>query len=146
MSGPVSAAPTRDRTDGVPSATAVADRPTVPPAPPARPPAAPPAPSAAPAGGSGWMIPVMLLVIGNFMAVLDVTIVNVAVPAIQKDFGGSLDDVLWIATAYTLMLGIVVPVSSWLGERFGLTNVYIMSLAGFAAGSALCGSPATSAR
>jgi EmrB/QacA subfamily drug resistance transporter len=85
------------------------------------------------------MIPVIVLVIGNFMAVLDVTIVNVAVPAIQKDFGGSLEDVLWIATAYTLMLGVVVPLSSWLGERFGLTWVYIMSLAGFAVGSALCG-------
>lgn len=85
------------------------------------------------------MIPVIVLVIGNFMAVLDVTIVNVAVPAIQKDFGGSLEDVLWIATAYTLTLGVVVPLSSWLGERFGLTWVYIMSLAGFAVGSALCG-------
>jgi EmrB/QacA subfamily drug resistance transporter len=85
------------------------------------------------------MLPVLVLVIGNFMAVLDVTIVNVAVPAIQKDFGGSLDDVLWIATAYTLMLGIVVPVSSWLGDRLGLTRVYVMSLVGFALGSALCG-------
>ncbi|HWN35651.1 MAG TPA: AsnC family transcriptional regulator [Pseudonocardia sp.] len=60
---------------------------------------------------------------------LDITIVNVAVPSIQKDFGGSLDDVLWIATAYTLMLGVVVPLSSWLGERLGLTVVYILSLA-----------------
>jgi len=86
-----------------------------------------------------WLLPVILLVVGNFMAVLDVTIVNVAIPAIQKDFGGSLDDVLWIATAYTLMLGVVVPLSSWLGERFGLTLVYVLSLAGFAVGSALCG-------
>jgi EmrB/QacA subfamily drug resistance transporter len=85
------------------------------------------------------LLPVLVLVVGNFMAVLDVTIVNVAVPAIQKDFGGSLDDVLWIATAYTLMLGVVVPVSSWLGERFGLARVYVWSLAGFAVGSALCG-------
>jgi EmrB/QacA subfamily drug resistance transporter len=82
---------------------------------------------------------VLVLVVGNFMAVLDVTIVNVAVPAIQQDFGGSLDDVLWIATAYTLMLGVVVPLSSWLGERFGLTTVYVASLAGFAVGSVLCG-------
>jgi EmrB/QacA subfamily drug resistance transporter len=73
------------------------------------------------------------------MAVLDVTIVNVAVPSIQKDFGGALDDVLWIATAYTLMLGLVVPVSGWLGDRLGLTLVYVLSLAGFAVGSALCG-------
>jgi EmrB/QacA subfamily drug resistance transporter len=86
-----------------------------------------------------WLLPVVLLVIGNFMAVLDVTIVNVAIPSIQRDFGGSLDDVLWIATAYTLMLGVVVPLSSWLGERFGLTVIYTLSLAGFAIGSALCG-------
>lgn len=114
-----------------------------PPNPPVSPPAAPaPAAPAAPqteTAQAHWMIPVIVLVIGNFMAVLDVTIVNVAVPAIQKDFGGSLEDVLWIATAYTLMLGVVVPLSSWLGERFGLTWVYIMSLAGFAVGSALCG-------
>lgn len=88
---------------------------------------------------NGWLVPVVVLTVGNFMAVLDITIVNVAVPAIQKDFGGSLDDVLWIATAYTLMLGVVVPLSSWLGERFGLTRVYITALAGFALGSLFCG-------
>jgi EmrB/QacA subfamily drug resistance transporter len=82
---------------------------------------------------------VLVLTVGNFMAVLDITIVNVAIPAIQKDFGGSLDDTLWIATAYTLMLGVVVPVSSWLGERFGLTWVYIVSLTAFALGSLFCG-------
>lgn len=109
-------------------------------APPRVPPAAAPPAGTSPAGTSAnWLLPVLVLVIGNFMAVLDVTIVNVAVPAIQKDFGGSLDDVLWIATAYTLMLGVVVPLSSWLGERFGLTQVYILSMAGFAVGSALCG-------
>ncbi|MDT7593083.1 MAG: hypothetical protein QOH45_2614 [Pseudonocardiales bacterium] len=125
------------------AATAVARRPrpataepVVPPPSPA-PRATPPAPQSR--GGGGWLLPVLVLVVGNFMAVLDVTIVNVAVPAIQKDFGGSLDDVLWIATAYTLMLGVVVPVSSWLGERFGLARVYVWSLAGFAVGSALCG-------
>ena len=86
-----------------------------------------------------WLLPVLILTLGNFMAVLDITIVNVAVPAIQKGFGGSLDDVLWIATAYTLMLGVVVPVSGWLGDCFGLGRIYLLSLLGFAAGSALCG-------
>jgi MFS family permease len=79
-----------------------------------------------------------VLVVGMFMSVLDVTIVNVAVPAIQTDFGGSLRDVLWIATAYTLTLGVVVPVSGWLGDRFGLRRVYLLALLGFAAGSPLC--------
>ncbi|MDT7655496.1 MAG: hypothetical protein QOF38_211, partial [Pseudonocardiales bacterium] len=134
--------PASDRT-APGAATAVARRPrpataepvVPPPSPAPRP--TPPAPQSR--GGGGWLLPVLVLVVGNFMAVLDVTIVNVAVPAIQKDFGGSLDDVLWIATAYTLMLGVVVPVSSWLGERFGLARVYVWSLAGFAVGSALCG-------
>jgi EmrB/QacA subfamily drug resistance transporter len=85
------------------------------------------------------LVSVLVLVVGNFMAVLDVTIVNVAVPRIQGDFGGSIDDVLWIATAYTLMLGVVVPVSSWLGDRFGLSQVYWASLAAFGVSSALCG-------
>ena len=86
-----------------------------------------------------WGLPVAMLVVGMFMSILDVTIVNVAIPAIQKDFGGSLDDVLWVATAYTLTLGVVVPVTSWLGDRFGLTNLYIGSLLAFAACSGLCG-------
>ncbi|WP_445187436.1 MDR family MFS transporter [Pseudonocardia sp. Cha107L01] len=125
------------------AATAVARRPragtTEPVVPPPSPAPRPTPPAPRSRGGGGWLLPVLVLVVGNFMAVLDVTIVNVAVPAIQKDFGGSLDDVLWIATAYTLMLGVVVPVSSWLGERFGLARVYVWSLAGFAVGSALCG-------
>lgn len=85
-----------------------------------------------------WALALAVLVVGMFMSVLDVTIVNVAVPAIQTDFGGSLPDVLWIATAYTLTLGVVVPVSSWLGDRFGLRKIYLLALLGFAAGSALC--------
>jgi EmrB/QacA subfamily drug resistance transporter len=106
---------------------------------PPRPAAAPPAPPTAKPEGPGWLLAVVVLVVGNFMAVLDITIVNVAVPSIQGDFGGSLDDVLWIATAYTLMLGVVVPLSSFLGDRFGLSYVYVYSLAGFAVCSALCG-------
>jgi EmrB/QacA subfamily drug resistance transporter len=99
----------------------------------------PPSESSPPIARNNWLVPVLVLLIGNFMAVLDVTIVNVAVPSIQKDFGGALDDVLWISTSYTLMLGLVVPVSGWLSVRFGLTPIYALSLAGFAAGSALCG-------
>jgi EmrB/QacA subfamily drug resistance transporter len=87
----------------------------------------------------GWLAAVVVLTVGNFMAVLDVTIVNVAVTAIQKDFGASTDNVLWIATAYTLMLGVVVPASGWLGDRLGLHRTYVLSLLGFAVGSALCG-------
>ncbi|MGH8964118.1 MAG: DHA2 family efflux MFS transporter permease subunit, partial [Actinomycetes bacterium] len=86
-----------------------------------------------------WVVPMLVLIVGMFMSVLDVTIVNVAIPAIQDDLGTTTEDVLWIATAYTLTLGVVVPLSSWLGDTFGLTRTYMATLLGFAVGSALCG-------
>jgi EmrB/QacA subfamily drug resistance transporter len=86
-----------------------------------------------------WVRPIVIVAVGMFMGLLDVTIVNVAVPAIQKDFGGSLDDVLWIATAYTLVLGVVVPLTGWLGDRMGLTKLYVAAVVVFAACSGLCG-------
>ncbi len=101
--------------------------------------AAPPAAPAPPAAAAKWGLPLAVLIAGMFMSVLDVSIVNVAVPAIQKDFGATTDEIQWVATAYSLALGVVVPVSAWLGERFGLARLYVMSLLAFGAGSALCG-------
>src|SRR5690606_33578625 len=86
-----------------------------------------------------WGVALAVLVAGMFMSILDVTIVNVAIPTIQNDFGTTVEDVQWVANAYTLALGVVVPVSAWLGDRFGLGRVYVLSVLGFAAGSALCG-------
>jgi EmrB/QacA subfamily drug resistance transporter len=86
-----------------------------------------------------WPLNLAIVVIGIFMTILDVTIVNVAVPAVQREFGGSLEDVLWITTAYTLTLGVCIPLSSWLGDRIGVTRLYIIALIGFAFGSGLCG-------
>jgi EmrB/QacA subfamily drug resistance transporter len=88
---------------------------------------------------TGWRIPLAVLIGGMFMSVLDVSIVNVAIATIQSDFGGSTADVAWVTTAYSLVLGVIVPASAWLGDRFGLDRVYMIALAGFAAGSALCG-------
>lgn len=86
-----------------------------------------------------WGLPLAVLVAGMFMSVLDTSIVNVALPAIQKQFGVGLEDSQWVTTGYLLMLGVVVPVSPWLSDRFGLTRVYNLALLLFAAGSALCG-------
>ncbi|MGH3669373.1 MAG: MFS transporter, partial [Pseudonocardiaceae bacterium] len=81
----------------------------------------------------------MVLVVGMFMSVLDLSIVNVAIPTIQNDFGVTTDDVQWVVTGYALALGVVVPATAWLGDRFGLSRVYTLALLAFAAGSALCG-------
>ncbi|HTK61038.1 MAG TPA: DHA2 family efflux MFS transporter permease subunit, partial [Pseudonocardia sp.] len=73
------------------------------------------------------------------MSVLDTSIVNVAISAMSKEFGSSTDQIQWVSTAYTLCLGVVVPASAWLGERFGPRRVYLVSLLAFALASALCG-------
>ncbi|MGH3719115.1 MAG: DHA2 family efflux MFS transporter permease subunit [Pseudonocardiaceae bacterium] len=88
---------------------------------------------------AGWGLPLAVLIAGMFMSVLDTSIVNVALPTIQKQFGVGLEDSQWVTTAYLLTLGVVVPASPWLSDRFGLTRVYNLALLAFAAGSALCG-------
>jgi EmrB/QacA subfamily drug resistance transporter len=84
-------------------------------------------------------VPLAVVVIGMFMSVLDTSIVNVAIPTIQKEYGVTSDDIEWISTAYTLCLGVVVPTSAWLGERLGLRRMYLISLLSFSFFSALCG-------
>jgi EmrB/QacA subfamily drug resistance transporter len=103
-----------------------------------------PLPSAGPAvapqpPGRVWLIPLAVLVVGSFMSVLDTSIVNVAIPKMQFELNAAPDDVQWIATAYTLALGVVVPLTTWLAQRFGPGRLYAYSLLGFALTSALCG-------
>jgi EmrB/QacA subfamily drug resistance transporter len=92
-----------------------------------------------PAASRGWGVPLAVLIIGMFMSILDTSIVNVAIPTIQKEFGSTTEDIQWITTAYTLCLGIVVPTTAWLGDRIGLKQIYLLSLVSFSVASALCG-------
>jgi EmrB/QacA subfamily drug resistance transporter len=87
----------------------------------------------------GWRLALAVLIVGVFMSILDITIINVAISTIQDEFGVSTDEAQWVVTAYALTEGVVVPASAWLGDRFGLRRVYMLALLGFAAGSALCG-------
>ncbi|HEY2206295.1 MAG TPA: MDR family MFS transporter [Pseudonocardia sp.] len=114
-------------------------RPT--PAPPDRTPPEGPAPSrpAAADGPARWGLPLVVLIVGMFMSVLDTSIINVAVPVIQKQFSVTTDDIQWVSTSYSLCEGVVVPASAWLGERFGLRRLYLWALVLFSAFSALCG-------
>ena len=114
------------------------------PAPAAAPPAAvepdrAPAPAPSPAPSGGWGLPLVVLIVGMFMSILDTSIVNVAIPTMQNAFGTTTDEIQWIATSYTLVLGVVVPLSAWLSDRFGPARTYNVALLTFAAGSALCG-------
>src|SRR5947209_778012 len=86
-----------------------------------------------------WALPLAVLIAGMFMAMLDISVINVAIPTIQNEFGAPISDVQWVITGYALAEGVVVPVSAWFGDRFGLARVYNLALLGFVGGSALCG-------
>ncbi len=103
--------------------------------PPSKPPTPPP-PPAPPA--TGWGLPLAVLITGMFMSVLDLSIVNVAIPSIRKDLGASIESVQWISTAYSLTEGVMVPASAWLGARFGLKRLYVALIVLFTIASLLC--------
>ncbi len=76
--------------------------------------------------------------VGLFMALLDVTIVNVALPSIQKDLNASFSDLQWVIDAYALAFAVILVTSSRLGDIFGRKRIFILGLAVFSIGSLLC--------
>jgi len=79
------------------------------------------------------------VMIGTFMAVLDATIVNVALSKIMATFGVPVDKVEWVLTAYLLVFGVMLPTSGWIADHFGYKRTYFLALALFTLGSLLCG-------
>ncbi len=73
------------------------------------------------------------------MAVLDATIVNVALAKLMAAFGVSVDKVEWVMTAYLLVFGVMLPTSGWVADHFGYKRTYLFALFLFTLGSFLCG-------
>ncbi len=74
-----------------------------------------------------------------FMAVLDSTIVNVALVSMERDFKTNINSVQWIVTGYILAQAAVIPVAGYFGNRFGIKRVFMLALSLFTIGSLLCG-------
>src|SRR3954449_11491627 len=72
------------------------------------------------------------------MAVLDTTIVNVALDTLSRELHAPLMTIQWVSTGYLLSLAVVIPASGWATERFGSKRTWIASIGLFALGSALC--------
>ncbi|MFZ3373674.1 MAG: MFS transporter, partial [Desulfitobacteriaceae bacterium] len=85
-----------------------------------------------------WGMMMVIIMLGSFMAILDNTIVNVAIPGMMRDFQTTTSRIQWVTTIYMLTLGVVVPTCGWLGEALGYKKLYIYSLAVFTIGSAMC--------
>lgn len=86
-----------------------------------------------------WGVALAVLVIGGFMAILDSSIVNIAIPTLENVFSVNTAQVQWVVTIYLLVLGVVVPAAGYLGDRFGYRSVYVAALVIFTIGSALSG-------
>ena len=77
--------------------------------------------------------------LGAILEVIDTSITNVALPDIRGNLGATLSEAGWISTAYACANVVIIPLSAWLGDRFGRKNYFVFSLVGFTVSSVLCG-------
>ena len=77
-------------------------------------------------------------ILGSGIALLDGTIVNVALPAIEEDLGGGLAGQQWVVNAYLLTLGSLILVGGSLGDLYGERRIFALGVAGFGVASILC--------
>src|SRR4051794_12135375 len=100
-------------------------------------------PPSAPAQDSGLdrdlMMVAWVVVLGAIMSILDVTVVNVAINTLAREFQTTLPTIQWVATGYTLALATVIPLTGWAADRFGTKRLYLMSISLFVSGSVLSG-------
>ncbi len=80
------------------------------------------------------------VMLGTFLSVLDTTILNVALPYIITSFGSNVEEVKWVMTGFMIAAALSMPLTGWLGQRFGYGNLYIAALSLFTAGAAMSAS------
>jgi EmrB/QacA subfamily drug resistance transporter len=85
-----------------------------------------------------WRVAIAIIV-GAFMSIIDMTIVNVALRELGNDLGASgFDEVQWVMTAYMLAVAAVIPITGWASERIGGRRLFLGSLVLFTVASGLC--------
>lgn len=85
----------------------------------------------------GWILAATIL--GSSMAFIDSTVVNVALPVLQRDLHATAADLQWVVEAYALFLAALILVGGALGDRFGRRRIYAIGIALFALASVWCG-------
>src|SRR5215216_4287293 len=89
-----------------------------------------------PMGRKWWTL--IAVSVATFMLLLDITVVNVALPSIREDLGASFTDLQWVFDAYTLTLAALVLTAGSLADRLGRRRVFAWGLGIFSAASLLC--------
>src|SRR4051794_12185594 len=67
-------------------------------------------------------------VLALFMDLIDLAVVNVALPTLQRDFEATAGEVQWAVTAYILAIGVVMPASGWAADRFGAKRTFLFAV------------------
>jgi EmrB/QacA subfamily drug resistance transporter len=88
--------------------------------------------------GRRKQLALLAAIMGSFVAGLDATAINVALPAIRDDLGGGLAGQQWVSNAYLLTLGSLILVGGSLGDIFGERRVFSLGVGGFGAVSVVC--------
>ena len=85
-----------------------------------------------------WRV-LIVVCVAVFMLLLDITVVNVALPNIEKELHTSFTDLQWVVDAYALTLAATMLNAGSLGDLLGRKRVFLVAIALFTAASALCG-------
>ncbi|HVZ41107.1 MAG TPA: MFS transporter [Candidatus Kapabacteria bacterium] len=92
---------------------------------------------AAATGSRPWIL--AATIIGSSMAYIDGSVVNVAMPVLQRDFGVRIDQVQWVVEAYTLFVASLILIGGTLGDRYGRRRIYAAGVALYSIASVWCG-------
>ncbi len=87
---------------------------------------------------SKWIV-ALTVVFGTFMAVMDISVVNVSLPHMMGSFGQDLSSITWVATSYSIAEIIMVTMAGWFSTLIGRKRLYLLSFGVFTMGSILCG-------
>ena len=87
---------------------------------------------------SAKRLTLLATILGSSIAILDSSVVSVALPSIQRSLGGGLAGQQWVTNAYLLTLGSLILLGGSLGDIFGERKVFALGVAGFGAASVLC--------
>src|SRR5256884_8103020 len=88
--------------------------------------------------GNPWAV-LVVVSLGFFMTLLDLTIVNIAIPDMINRLNASLDDVLWVLNAYALVLAVLVITAGRLGDPLGARTMFVVGVALVIVAPAGCG-------
>ena len=85
-----------------------------------------------------WAVTATVMTV-TIMQVLDITVINVALPHIQGSLSAGVDEVSWVLTSYLAANAVVLPATGWLAGVLGRKRLFLLCTAAFTASSALCG-------